>query len=359
MAGWWLGGVAGLPAKATSLPVRLLCESSILIDVDTASSKSGDLVLPMPAGQTLAAGANPAHPFFSHPPKLLQELWRTADAQACGLLPEEFGLILATVGEKLNHGLAQGSQPTGKQRADFLRSLHLPELALAQACALGREVAWERFLSLYRAPLTRAAIAITGSPTLGQEVADSVYAELFGLRSRDGRRASPLASYTGRGSHLSWLRATLAQRSIDHHRRSYREAPLDDFDAPASVPASVPAQPDRLAEALARTLQGLSAEDRYLLSAYFLDRQTLLEIGRILGVHEATISRRLKRLLAGLRKQLLSNLQFGGLSKRAAEEALGADPRDIEINLRALLQSSQTKPFFDQTARAASASDSI
>ena len=87
-----------------------------------------------------------------------------------------------------------------------------------------------------------------------------------------------------------------------------------------------------------------------MLSAYFLDRQSLLEISRVIRVHEATVSRRLKRLVADLRKQLIHNLQSGGLSKRAAEEALGADPRDIELNLRALLQTSQRPPFSDETA---------
>jgi len=32
----------------------------------------------------------------------------------------------------------------------------------------------------YREPLVRAAIAITGSDTLGRELADQLYAELFG-----------------------------------------------------------------------------------------------------------------------------------------------------------------------------------
>jgi RNA polymerase sigma-70 factor (ECF subfamily) len=72
-------------------------------------------------------------------------------------------------------------------------------------------------------------------------------------------------------------------------------------------------------------------------------------------VHEATVSRRLKRLLVDLRKQLLRNLESDGLSKRAAEEALGNDPRDIEINLRALLQSSQTSSFSEKMAPDASA----
>ena len=87
-----------------------------------------------------------------------------------------------------------------------------------------------------------------------------------------------------------------------------------------------------------------------MLAAYFLDRQSLLEISRVIGVHEATISRRLKRLTADLRKQLFRRLQAGGLSQRAAEEMLGTDPRDIELNLRALLQTSQRPPFSGKTA---------
>ena len=105
-----------------------------------------------------------------------------------------------------------------------------------------------------------------------------------------------------------------------------------------------------LHQALTRTFQALPAEDRFLLSSYFLDRQTLLQIARMIHVHEATISRRLKRLVADLHKRLLDNLKSSGLSKRAAEEALGTDPRDIEINLRSLLQTSQTAPFLDKTA---------
>jgi RNA polymerase sigma-70 factor (ECF subfamily) len=49
-----------------------------------------------------------------------------------------------------------------------------------------------------------------------------------------------------------------------------------------------------------------------------------------------------------------------GLSKRAAEEALGTDPRDVETNLRSLLQTSQTPSFSDKTASTtATASDPL
>ena len=320
--------------------------------MDTASSQPGDLLLPLPSAQE-SGQVSPRTSFASGLPlNLVQELSQTAEAEICGLTLEEFSVVLASVGEKLNHGFQPGVHPDAAQKAAFFRSLRLSELALAQACALGREVAWQRFVGLYRASLTQAAIAITGSATLGHDLADSLYSELYGLREVDGRRSSPLSSYSGRGSLPGWLRTTLAQRHVDHHRRVHRETPLDTLDVPAPASSSlpIPAELARLTHAVARTLQELAPEDRFLLASYFLDRRTLLQIAGVLHVHEATISRRLKRLVADLRKQLLHNLQSGGLSKRAAEEALGTDPRDLEINLRVLLQTSQTASFSDKTA---------
>jgi RNA polymerase sigma-70 factor (ECF subfamily) len=145
---------------------------------------------------------------------------------------------------------------------------------------------------------------------------------------------------------------------VDHHRRTHRESPLDTLEAPAPQPepAPVAAELTGLARAVTVTLDSLAPEERYLLSSYFLDGQSLAQVGRVLHVHEATISRRLKRLLTDLRKRLLHHLQAGGLSKRAAEEALGNDPRDLEINLRALLQSSQINSFSEQAVVKAAAS---
>jgi RNA polymerase sigma-70 factor (ECF subfamily) len=318
----------------------------------TTSPQSGDLALPLPSAPQ---SRDVADQDLSQ--SLLQELFLTAKAAANGLTSDEFSTALYSVGTKFNYGLPAAVHPNHAQKAEFLRSLRLEDLALATACVLGREVAWQRFLNLYRASLTQAAEAITGSSTLGHDLADSLYSELYGLREVEGQRRSPLASYSGRGSLLGWLRTTLAQRHVDHHRRTHRESPLDTLDAPAPQPEPVPVAAELmgLSRAITSTLQSLSAEERYLLSSYFLDRQPLAQIARVLRVHEATISRRLKRLLTDLRKRLLQQLQAGGLSKRAAEEALGNDPRDLEINLRALLQSSQTTSFSEKTAANAAA----
>ncbi|MGB7986747.1 MAG: sigma-70 family RNA polymerase sigma factor [Terracidiphilus sp.] len=318
----------------------------MLRNVNAISPKPVELALPLPGEREAAQETIPA--------TLLQELWRTAEAESCGLDLVDFHTVLALVGQRVNHGLPSSLVPSSAQKSSFFRSLHLNDLALAHACALGRESAWEIFLARFQASLLHAAIAITGSATLGHDLADSLYAELYGLRQSAGERRSPLASYSGRGSLLGWLRATLVQRFRDHHRRTHRESPLDDLDCiAAEFAAPIPVELALLTAAVATTLQTLSAEDRFLLSAYYLDRQTLLQIAHTLAVHEATVSRRLKRLTANLHQQLLRNLISSGLSPAAAKEALGADPRDIEINLRKLLQTSQTPAFSVQRANAA------
>ena len=315
----------------------------------TSRSKTGDLVPSVPVEQEPTAALDSRASVEVLPEPLFQELWTKAEAERCELLPNEFASALAAVGAKVNHGLPAGISARPKQREEFFRALHLPELALAHACVLGREGAWEQFLRLYRAPMVQASVGITGSVNLGEELVDALYAELYGLREREGERRSPLASYSGRGSLLSWLRTILVQRYRDHYRRTRREAPIDGFDCPASEPATpVLKELAVLTNGIAQVLRELVAEDRFLLATYFLDRQTLLQIARTLNVHEATISRRIKRLTLELRNRLLEQLRRRGLSKTAAEEALGVDPRDIEINLRALLQNSRSKPFSEQ-----------
>jgi RNA polymerase sigma-70 factor (ECF subfamily) len=283
-------------------------------------------------------------------PEILgEELWRVAGAELVEVSGAEFSEALETIGARDNYGLVPGKQGNERQRETFWRGLHLEELAIARGCALGRESAWRRFLAQYREQLTRAAIEMTGSAALGEELASALYSELFGLTEREGRRWSPLLRYSGRGSLMGWLRAILAQRRVDQYRKIGRETELGEIEPAAAVSEQIePEQLGDLRAALKMTLSEASAEERFLLSAYYLDQHTLNEMSRVLRVHEATISRKLKRATERLRKQLLRTLKARGLSRRAAEEALGTDPRDVDINLRKLLQKSAGDPIPDK-----------
>ena len=91
------------------------------------------------------------------------------------------------------------------------------DLALACACAAGDERAWEHFISVQRPVLYRAADALDPSGA-ARELADSLYADLYGLRDGGGGHASLFRYFHGRSSLSTWLRAVLAQRHVDRLR---------------------------------------------------------------------------------------------------------------------------------------------
>jgi RNA polymerase sigma-70 factor (ECF subfamily) len=280
----------------------------------------------------------------------IEDVSHEARSAAVDLRRDELASALLAIGNRYNFGLPRDVSPGRAQIANFLRALQLQDVALAQACALGRDAAWRQFMARFREPLTRAAIAMTGSAANGEELVDSLWSEMFGLRERAGQRVSPLASYSGRGSLLGFVRVTLAQRNVDRHRRTHRETELPARELPAMPHTALPDETHilNLRTALNETLATLNAEERFLLSAWFLDQRTLLEISRVVRVHEATVSRRMQRLTSRLRQELLSRLQANGMSRGAAEEALDIDPRDIDINMRGLLQASRRGAFSEE-----------
>ena len=315
----------------------------------TQTEPSGADDCAAPVAKQIAAAIELAPEGRLLPETLGEELWRMSGAELVELKKGEFADALETIGTRDNFGLDPGKQANERQRELFWRALHLEELATARGCALGRESAWRRFLAQYQEKLTRAAVEMTRSAALGEELASALYSELFGLTEHEGKRWSPLLGYSGRGSLMGWLRAIMAQRCVDQYRKIGRETALNETEPPAPVSEQIELKRlQDLRVALKMTLSGASAEERFLLAAYYLDQHTLEEISGVLRVHVATVSRKLKRATDRLRKQLLRTLVAQGLSRRAAEEALGSDPRDIEINLRKLLQNSEYAPIPDK-----------
>jgi RNA polymerase sigma-70 factor (ECF subfamily) len=283
--------------------------------------------------------------------EMLAELHAKAGCERIGLTRESFSVILCDVGTK--HGASSETEVRS-----FLLTLRVDELALARACAAGENSAWEIFLTKYREKLYLSALRIARENSAARELADALYADLYGTTTRDGLRVSKLASYTGRGSLEGWLRTVLAQEYVNRYRRTKRLVSLEEeseegvqFRAPEPEPVT-PAD-NRLSRATDQALSELSAEDRMVLSAYYLDGRTLAEIARMLGVHESTISRKLDKLAKSLRKQIVSALTKGGMSRRQAEETLEVDVRDLQIDIRrSLSQETPPAPFSEKRVEA-------
>ncbi len=109
---------------------------------------------------------------------------------------------------------------------------HSADLELARLCAEGDERAWERFVREYRPLLYRAADALDRTQG-AREIADSLYADLYGIANDAGERQSLFRYYQGRSSLATWLRAVLAQRYVDRVRVERRVEPLSDKEPPA------------------------------------------------------------------------------------------------------------------------------
>lgn len=284
--------------------------------------------------------------------ELLAELHAKASCEPIGLSLQSFSEILLEVGSKYS-----ASASTSELRIFFL-SLRVDELALARACARGNNSAWEIFLTRFREKLYLAALRIAREDSAARDLADTLYADLYGTSTRDGQRVSKLASYTGRGSLEGWLRTVLAQEYVNRYRRTKRLVSLEEeseeglqFAAPESQPS--PSADTRLEQATDEVLAQLPPEDRAVLGAYYLDGRTLAEIARMLGVHESTISRKLDKLAKALRKQILSGLTRRGMSRRQAEEALEVDVRDLKVDIRhSLAQDSPPGAFSKKTVEA-------
>lgn len=272
-------------------------------------------------------------------------VYASSQAAEYGLSLPDLERVLAEVAEKYCAAMSAA------ECSALLNSLRHQELALARGCAAGHEKAWEVFLTRFRSALYGAAYGITRSDAEGRELADSLYAELYGLDERDGRRRSKLLYYMGRGSLEGWLRTVLAQDWITRKRRTQREVSLEEqveagrqFEAaaPSALPAVAPVD-----AAVTSTLAALAPEERFLLVAYFLDGRTLAQIALVQRVHESTISRKLERLVGSLRKEIRKHLVAQGLSAKAADEALeDVDVRDLQVKVRENLRQETPPPAF-------------
>jgi RNA polymerase sigma-70 factor len=276
---------------------------------------------------------------------LAGELRTEAMCARWGLPLEAFAETLRRSAEKRFGGAPPGP---GEVQA-YLRSLHLEDLALACACSEGIEKAWEFFMGHFRQDLRHAASAMLrrsgrADDARAEELADSLYAELYGVRSNpDGRRKSLFEYFHGRSKLSTWLRAVLAQKQVDMFRTSGKtvslEAEMED-EVPRELAGrteSAPADPDRqrylgrFDRALSTALASLTPRERMILGCYYLDQLTLAEIGRMLREHESTISRHLERMRRTLREGVTQALQreIPACNGRSTEPALDMAQVDL------------------------------
>lgn len=258
----------------------------------------------------------------------------------------------------LQAGLAKafaGAQPSAREIERHLESLHLADLALACALADGHDPAWEHFIREHRPVLYRAADAL--DPHGGaREIADALYADLYGISERGAVRQSLLRYFHGRSSLSTWLRAVLSQRYVDRVRAGRRLEPLPDEELSAAsrppVAAPDPGRADAMAlleRALAAAVARLPPADRLRLRCYYAQGMKLAQIAPLLGEHEATVSRHLARTRKVIRADVEHQLRTeAGLTDEAITECFEAaveDPGTLDLGRVIGDERKETAPY--------------
>jgi RNA polymerase sigma-70 factor, ECF subfamily len=247
--------------------------------------------------------------------------------------------------------------------AKFIDEMQADDLCLIIACERGDESAWNDLVERFTATVRSAARSASKNEDAAEDLAQSIWAELYGLRTRkDGMPASKLAYYSGRGSLAGWLRAVVGQLAVDVFRKQSRLVQTEedtDLERLARVAeggaivAAIPSPEESISnrltqtdmqEALNQSVKELPAEDRLLVKLYYFDNLRLREAGAVLGVHEATASRRLARIQTDLRKQVTKILvDERGWTQAETERSFAEVAQHLDTDLESLLATKGTK----------------
>ena len=255
--------------------------------------------------------------------------------------------------------LQENDQPEHFEIKEFIDDVRADDLCLIIACEIGNEQAWEDLVSNFDSTVKSAARKISSSNEDAEDLASSIWAELYGLRiDADGNRKSKLAYYSGRGSLGGWLRAVVSQLAIDQFRKqskfvqveedrefenlandandlsdngrtAHRTSPEELFGAKQAA--------NHLTEALRAAVAELEPEDRLMMKLYYFEDLKLRDIAATFGFHEATASRKLTRVQANIRKVVERELKNKhGWTDNEVKKYLSETASGLGVNLESM-----------------------
>ncbi len=207
----------------------------------------------------------------------------------------------------------------------FVDEIRADDLCLILACEKSDEKAWEDLVTNFDATVKSTARKISANNEDAEDLASSIWAELYGLKhDADGKLKTKLSYYSGRGSLGGWLRAVVSQLAVDQYRKQSKLVQIEEnrefenlanessekndglnvvthTETPEEIFSEKRTTKD-VSEAFSQAVNELEAGDKLLLKLYYFDDLKLKDIGQILGFHEATASRKLVRVQTEIRK---------------------------------------------------------
>ena len=283
-------------------------------------------------------------------------LARAADAR--GLTANDMRpRIQSAVGKYL---LNDGADADRNAIKHFIDEIRADDLCLIIACEKGDEAAWEYLVTNFDTTVKSAARKISANNEDAEDLASSIWAELYGLRQdAEGNKKSKLAYYSGRGSLAGWLRAVVSQLAIDEYRKQSRFVQVEEsrefenlaeessnHTGNASVVHHAENPEEQLTTeqtsrdvslALKHAIDELDAEDKLVMKLYYFDDLKLKEIGAMFGYHEATASRKVVRIQADIRKSVERELRAAhGWSETEVKRYLSDTASKLGISVEKL-----------------------
>lgn len=234
----------------------------------------------------------------------------------------------------------------------FVDEIRADDLCLVLACEKGDAAAWEDLVKNFDGAVKSAARKICGNNEDAEDLAGSIWAELYGLK--EGK--SKLAYFSGRGSLAGWLRAVTNQLAIDQFRKMKRLVQIEEdrefenlaqdssektgnerlvshTENPEEIFSEKQTAKD-VSAALKQAIDELEAEDKLILKLYYFNDLKLKDIGATLGFHEATASRKLARMQTEIRKSVEKILRSErGWSEEEVKRNLSDAASKLGINL--------------------------
>jgi RNA polymerase sigma-70 factor, ECF subfamily len=240
----------------------------------------------------------------------------------------EIGDLFSRVARSLEKYLFKDNEnASALEITEYVEAIRADDLCLIIACERGDASAWESLVKNFDSTVKSAARQISKNSEDAEDLAGSIWAELYGLRAdEDGKLKTKLSYYSGRGSLAGWLRAVTNQLAIDQFRKMSRFVQIEETrefenlaqdsseksehlnvvshtENPEEILTEKQTTKD-VSEALKAAIEELQAEDKLILKLYYFDELKLKDIGAALGFHEATASRKLVRVQTEIRKSV-------------------------------------------------------
>lgn len=269
----------------------------------------------------------------------------------------------------------ENAEPQHAEIKAFVDDIRADDLCLVIACEKGDEKAWEDLVANFDATVKSAARKISANNEDAEDLASSIWAELYGLRhDADGNKKSKLAYYSGRGSLAGWLRAVVSQLAVDQFRKQSKFVQIEEnreFENLANEASensnnhhvvSHAENPEQLlgdkqatgdvSAALKAAIESLESEDKLVLKLYYFDDLKLKDIAATFGYHEATASRKLVRIQSEIRKSVERDLrQHHGWTEAEVRRYLAETASKLGLSIEklfaALLVMAAMQDFFN------------